>query len=78
MKKIYYIPLLIFAIWLANHPDTKALIKGISSVVIDAPIAQAKSDFREDAEKHARQQEEARMKQIDAAIEASNHPETKP
>jgi hypothetical protein len=72
MKKIPYIIILLFVIWLVNHPNTKALIKGISSVAVDAPIAKAKSDFREAAEKRAQQEAEARMKQIDAAINAAD------
>lgn len=72
MKTIFQIFLLIFAIWLVNHPNTKALLKGISSVAVETPLAKAKSDFRAGAEKHAQQEAEARMKQIDAAIDGAD------
>lgn len=72
MKTIFDILLLVFAIWLINHPNAKALYKGISSVFIDAPLAKAKADFRAGAEEHARQEAEARMKQIDAAVDAAD------
>lgn len=73
MRTIFQILLLIFAIWLANHPNTKALIKGVSSVAVEAPVEKAKADFRAGAEKHAQQEAEARMKQIDASIDAANN-----
>lgn len=65
MKTLIRITLFIFAVWLINHPNTKALLKGVSSVTVE----KAQSDFRAETEKQAKAQEEARMKQIDAALE---------
>ena len=72
MKIIYYSLFILFALWVVSHPNIKYLLKGLGSVFIDAPIAKAKSDFRAAAEEQARRDAEARMKQIDAAIAASD------
>lgn len=69
MRTIIRIALFILVIWVANHPNTKALIKGVSSVVVDAPVEKARSDFRAEAEKQVKAREEARAKEIDAALE---------
>lgn len=69
MRTIIRIAVFIFVVWLANHPNTKALIKGVSSVVVEAPVEKAKADFRAEAEKQAKAREEARAKEIDAALE---------
>lgn len=76
MKLFVRILLFIFAIWLINHPNTKALFKGISSSMVEAPVEKAKADFRSNAEKHAKQEAEARMKEIDASIDAADRGET--
>jgi RNA polymerase-binding transcription factor DksA len=73
MRTIIRIAAFVFAIWLLNHPNTKALIKGISSVAIDAPVEKARLDFRAEAEKQAKAREEARAKEIDAALEKMDH-----
>lgn len=73
MKTLIRIALLIFAVWLINHPNTKALLKGLSSVTVE----KAQSDFRAETEKQAKAQEQARMKQIDAALEKMDHGNSK-
>jgi ribosomal protein L12E/L44/L45/RPP1/RPP2 len=72
MKSITRVIIFLLAVWLMNHPNMKALIKGVTSVTVTAPIAKAKSDFRTSAEKRAQQEAEARMKQIDKAIDSAD------
>lgn len=72
MKTLFYVLLLIVAVWLFNHPNTKALLKGLKSALLEAPIANAKSEFRNEAEKQAQKEAEIRMKHIDAAIDAAD------
>jgi hypothetical protein len=69
MKAVIRISLLIFAIWLFNHPNAHALYIGLRSAFIEAPLAKAKDDFRQEAERQMQKREEARMKEIDAALE---------
>jgi RNA polymerase-binding transcription factor DksA len=76
MRTIIRIAVFIFVVWLANHPNTKALIKGVSSVMVEAPVEKAKADFRAEAERQVKAREEARAKEIDAAIEKIDHGNT--
>ena len=76
MKIIIRIVAFTFALWALNHPNTKAFIKGVSSVAIDTPVEKARADFRAEAEKQAKAREEARIKEIDAAIEKIDNGES--
>jgi hypothetical protein len=73
MKTVFKILFFILALWVFNHPNTAALIKGLTSVFVKAPIENARSEFRAEAEKQAQKEAEARMKKIDAAIDAADN-----
>jgi hypothetical protein len=69
MKTVF----MIFLLCVGGHPNTEALIKGLTSIFVKAPIENARSEFRAEAEKQAQKEAEARMKKIDAAIDAADN-----
>lgn len=84
MKKITLALFIAFCIWQGTRPRNLAILQGfigmardakseIRSAVVEKPIEQAKADFRREAEKTIREREEARVKQINNAIESVEH-----
>ncbi len=72
-KKIVSALLILFAIWLLTHPNTKALYKGLRASFIEAPAKQLKEDARKKAEEYAREREEKRAKEIEKELEKYNY-----
>lgn len=67
-KNILIVLMILFAIWLLNHPNTKALYKGLHSSFVEAPIKQAKENYKKEAENYAREREEKRAEEIEEEL----------
>ncbi|NOQ34371.1 MAG: hypothetical protein GQ569_00565 [Methylococcaceae bacterium] len=68
MRKIKWAVIIIVLIWAGNHPNTKALIVGLRSAFIDAPLRNAKKEAKKELETKAREREEARAREIDKSL----------
>lgn len=82
MKKLPLILLLVIGVLIATRPANLARIQGVIDIVrelgseahsafVDEPIAQSKEKFRKELEQQAKEEAEARFKQIDEAVDRS-------